>query len=178
MAVRSLSQSSRGPERAGRPRLCAGAAVLAAGLMLLPACHSCNDASGYAPSRSDHRQPQVVRVKESPECESGTITGKSGSSVHYRKGRCVVREGDSLLKMGIAQAEGATFDIRVSKVDGSGVELTMHTDYPDSEHASNARSPLRLEYGQEARTDIIGGTLISAESGTEEGTAIVVMRDD
>jgi hypothetical protein len=94
--------------------------------------------------------------------------------LHYRKGRCVVREGDSLLKMAHSSAEGTAFEIRISKVDGSGVEVSRES----VDHASDGpakASSWRIGFGKGRRLEPIGMS-IAAERGSGPATAIIEIR--
>lgn len=135
----------------------AGAAVLAAGLAIMPGC------------KNDHT-PMVIA--QSSECDQVSTSNKS-NDITYLKGRCVVHEGSSIFNMKFDNP--SSFGWKVKTIDDKGIEVKMVSEIFMSETASKS---WRIDYG-EAKTLSAGVVLsqtmlnVLAEKSETPGTAVV-----
>ena len=112
-------------------------------------------------------------------CKMAMSTVPSVNLISYQKGKCTVREGDTLLNIEFMGENAGFFGWEVSKLDAKGIELGMDMEIFMSEHASDKGAPLRINYG-ETKPLVVGEfaltqTLarITVEKGTMPGTAVV-----
>ena len=119
------------------------AAVLAAGLTFGTGC------------KNEQTAETTASIIAMPVCEDG----------------CTVKKGSLLAKL-TKLPEEANFELRVGRVDDRGIELVSNMEMFASEHASNERNPLRIEYGEERRLGNFP-LMIRAERGSVPGVALV-----
>ena len=191
----------------------AAAAVLAAGLAILPSSVSAQNPDGGSPKlkaatialdvsvaqiakgrsgdadlaqlakQTASRSDKAMSVGELEQNKKVVIAGRSVGHVsapliQLKKGRQVVKKGDSILKIKLVFETGS-FEVKVAKIDAKGVELGMNMQISMSESASNDKthggSTMAKPRIFPPYFNLSPTLRIKAEKGSKPGTAVIII---